>query len=660
MLKFNIQLFAENTHIKQVKTPDNEVYKIDAYDAQTLTGKSASTAKPVSTSTDSEIPTSKAVYTGLAEKIDTSDYAVIDLGTTTPIPTLTSDQLTKITGAKFSVIKWNGKEYRLYATSNTYYNYSYKIVSTNEDLPDVTLVETTITQGRLNLNISTGVITNSNITETTYDKSAINSLLNNKQDALGNGTSGQVLAMNSSATSPEWHTPSTADLINDAGFITQDINVNTVGLQYTTCMSNTSLYGSQSWQSYVGAVSDRQRAGCYGNGYYVSTGANGSIMYSSNKIVWTKNSSSGMSGTLTGLTYGNGYFLCVSYENKKIYKAVDPTGVWTELVTLNYSLESIQYINNIFVASGENGLIVFSEKGDIWTPKTTNTQNAIYKVTYGNGKYVAVGASGTILYSINGDDWFTVTISGYTSDIRTVAYGAGIFILGGKDIKYSNDGINWNSSSLPATITGWIREFAYAEGRFYCGLYQSNGNGAIWTSTNFGSSFYSTYPLTGTSRVWYLTYGNGFFFASGDGGTVRALDLNLTWSNTIPYVPDNYYLWQRIVIIQNNGSFVCSDAFTNKLDYNNIGNIVYDNKENLLTGAQTFEDIIKIYEDNDRLFDNTSTDVDAYYGAYGIQLYNGDYGDEEYVNLKFPYNKAPGTYTIATTDDLPEVIDLRD
>ena len=56
--------------------------------------------------------------------------------------------------------------------------------------------------------------------------------------------------------------------------------------------------------------------------------------------------------------------------------------------------------------------------------------------------------------------------------------------------------------------------------------------------------------------------------------------------------------------------------------------------------------------------DNSEDDIDATYGAYGIQVENSE--NEKLVNLKFPYDKSAGTYTLATTSDLGNYLSLQD
>lgn len=347
--------------------------------------------------------------------------------------------------------------------------------------------------------------------------------------------------------------------LDSGGSVKNDVSVNAIATQYAVSASNTEISSATTWTAQTSPLNTRQRGVVYGNGYYVTIGASGSLAYSTDGSTWTSITPF-CSGTLTGITYGNGYFLVVEYETKKVWKANLPTDTWSTVYTAASSLESIQYINSRFVITGESGLIAISDDGENWTAKTTGVSVNLIKATYGNGLYVVVGASGTILTSINGDTW-TPRTSGISTDLRTVTYGNGKFIAGGKTILYSADGITWTeTSTIPESITGWIREFTYGEKRYYAALYTSAGYGQIWYSEN-GIFWTKVLNLTtANTRLWDCTYGNGLFLSSGDNGSIYTLDLGIVWYSTVPAIPVNSYLWYRNVISQSDGSKVYSDA----------------------------------------------------------------------------------------------------
>ena len=82
-------------------------------------------------------------------------------------------------------------------------------------------------------------------------------------------------------------------------------------------------------------------------------------------------------------------------------------------------LESVIYAENTFVAVGDEGTIITSIDGILWTSRTSSTPANLKEVTYGNNMFVTVGASGTILTSSDGIDWTEIT-SGSTFTLNGV------------------------------------------------------------------------------------------------------------------------------------------------------------------------------------------------------------------------------------------------
>lgn len=528
-----------------------------------------------STITSADLNSNRVIISNASGKITASETTSAELGyvhgVTSSIQTQLDDKVTKnlpITGATKAKITYDSKGL---VTGGTDLQAS--------DIPDISATyQTKLVSGTNIKTINNSSIVGSGnlVLDTLPSQAGQNGkyLTTNGSsaswvdlDALPSqvGNTGKFLKTN--GVSAVWTNLSTvaisgkaSDLDNDIGFITQDINVNATQVQYTLSDSNTNVSSVTTWSSQATPLNTRQRAVCYGNGYWITCGVSGSIAYSTNGTTWTSITPF-CTGTITGITYGNGYFLAVEYETKKVWKAELPTGTWTNIYTATSSIESIQYINNTFVITGENGLIALSETGEVWNTRTTSTTYNIIKATYGNGLYVAVGASGVVLTSINGIDW-TLRESGLATDLRTVVYGNSKFICGGKNIIYSTDGITWTAATtLPEAITGWIREFAYAEKRYYCAVYTSDGSGQIWYSDDC-ITWTKVLNLTASnSRLWCMTYGNGIFLSTGDVGSIYTLNLENTWTENKPTPTQSQYVWYRNIIIQNNGSKVYSDAY---------------------------------------------------------------------------------------------------
>ena len=304
----------------------------------------------------------------------------------------------------------------------------------------------------------------------------------------------------------------------------------------------------------------RQRACCYGNGYYIVAGTSGQMIYSTDGVNWAQ-AESFTSDVITGLAYGNGRFIAVD-SNGKIFVSSMPTK-WTLVYENELIIESVRYINNRFVSVGQGGFIATSQTGTEWKQLIPFTSNNLIDITYGNGYYVAVGASGSIFRSINTEDWFDHSISDF-GDIRTAMYSGNGFVAGGAGgkIAYSFDGIHWDMATNNTTSTvSWIRGFAYAEGRIYTVMYTSAGKGEIWVSVDNGVSW--SVVKSGVGRLWCVCYGDGIFITSGDNGAVYALNLGIEWQSTEPYSENN--VWYRYISILSNGDRIISESYKSEL-----------------------------------------------------------------------------------------------
>jgi hypothetical protein len=177
-----------------------------------------------------------------------------------------------------------------------------------------------------------------------------------------------------------------------------------------------------------------------GAGYDVATGANGTIITSSDGTTWTVQSS-GTTNALNGITYGNsaasttGYFFVtvgaagtILYSSDGLNWAPATSGTASDLKSVTYAYEALT-----FVAVGANGTVLTSSDGVIWTPRTsisavsTATLNA---VTYSSARrFVAVASDGNIYYNEYanyGVDWTAVTPKATASPLYSITTG-GLF-----------------------------------------------------------------------------------------------------------------------------------------------------------------------------------------------------------------------------------------
>jgi Fibronectin type III domain len=213
----------------------------------------------------------------------------------------------------------------------------------------------------------------------------------------------------------------------------------------------------------------------FGSSGYVTVGAAGTILLSTDAIAWTAQTSN-TTNTLYGIV-NNG-----------------AAG---------------------FVAVGAGGTVLNSADGKTWTAATSGTTNDLYAVTLGSGRYVAVGKNGTLITSTDTTTWTAATLA-TTSDLRGVVVGsngtATLFVAVGAagTLFTSTDGTTWTKQT-PISANNFAAVI-------YGGQFVSVGNaGSIYTSTD-GITWTSQTSGT-TSDLKGVTRSSAGYTAVGAAGT---------------------------------------------------------------------------------------------------------------------------------------------
>ena len=169
-------------------------------------------------------------------------------------------------------------------------------------------------------------------------------------------------------------------------------------------------------------------------------------------------------------------------------------------------------------------------------------------LTYGKGMLLAVNGENPsiIAYSTDkGFTWETTTISGVSS-VGCICYGNDRFVaISRSSALYSDDGINWNQTTLPCESRWSSNALIYADNKFVA---TGNSNTAMYSYD--GIEWFST-TLPGNSGEWYssLAYGNGVFVAVGYWYTQAVYSFDgITWH--ITDLPEKDY-WTSIAYIKN-------------------------------------------------------------------------------------------------------------
>lgn len=269
---------------------------------------------------------------------------------------------------------------------------------------------------------------------------------------------------------------------------------------------------------------------CYANGLFVAVGASGKIATSPDGATWTSRTS-GTTSALSSVCYGNGVFVAIGQSTL----LTSPDGItWTGgTATQANNQSSIAYGNGIYVIASTSGSSVYrSTNLTSWAGYSAN--NNLSDVTYGSGLFVVTGSGGTYT-SPDGITWTSRTGPGTTPN--DIIFGNGMFVAVGQNgnLYTSPDGITWTSrtSGLGSVSLGSV---CYGNGLFVVfGLstsFSTSPDGITWTTRTGGF---------GTTYLSYsAAYGNGFFVAVGNTGTVLrcvGVSYDITSQFAVPTLP---------------------------------------------------------------------------------------------------------------------------
>ena len=167
------------------------------------------------------------------------------------------------------------------------------------------------------------------------------------------------------------------------------------------------------------------------------------------------------------------------------------------------SLNGVTFGNGLFVAVGDNGVIVTSPNGAVWTPRVSGTTDRLPAIAFGNGRFVATRANRDIpgLTSPDGINWTPVTITDSngaptdTGAFEVIAFGGGRFMAAGStnstatELMKSADGISFQTViparyPAPFSLDTGLKSLIYFRERFYgrdeINGYYASSDGVSW------------------------------------------------------------------------------------------------------------------------------------------------------------------------------------
>jgi hypothetical protein len=255
-------------------------------------------------------------------------------------------------------------------------------------------------------------------------------------------------------------------------------------------------------------------------------------------------------------------------SNNRTFTSTD--GIkWTDRAVFDVQLTGIAYggagsnAGTWIVVGSDNydGIpIWYSQDGQSWTAASSatgldisNQQSTTHSVAYGNGLWVMGGYNVSSTYSLfystdNGQNWTNAATDPFENGVICgVAYGNGLWVAVGSDnvssntVVYSSDGSNWSNASNSPFLGGSGYSVAYDPvGNVWVAGGQASGitlaystDGMTWTQTNNN-------PFAGVGGVVYgVAHYSGLWVATGSNGTVQTAyssdGSNWTTSTTQPF-----------------------------------------------------------------------------------------------------------------------------
>ncbi|WP_278565092.1 phage baseplate protein [Anaerostipes caccae] len=226
----------------------------------------------------------------------------------------------------------------------------------------------------------------------------------------------------------------------------------------------------------------------YGEGKYVAAGEY-NIYSSIDKRSWNiSDSRSGISAA-----FGNGKYMAVVFYSGYYSLLTSPDGTgWTEIQILEDGVQSTRRINEIayedgkFVIIGDGGKIYTSDGTQI-TVQNSNTSVDIKSIAYGNGIFLAVGYKSTtsvLLKSVDAVTWEQIPLSLQfaRNPYDKITFGNGVFVIkDSRRVYTTTDGIDLAAWSTPKPPTNG--EICFADDKFFLSCKSGNfisKNGTEW------------------------------------------------------------------------------------------------------------------------------------------------------------------------------------
>ncbi|MCF7818403.1 MAG: hypothetical protein K9M54_11030 [Kiritimatiellales bacterium] len=206
--------------------------------------------------------------------------------------------------------------------------------------------------------------------------------------------------------------------------------------------------------------------------------------------------------------------------------------------TTNY-LRSVALMGERFIATGENGCILWSDDGDSFHPAqlTPSTTDWFEGVVASAQRAVAVGDYGSIYTSTNGMAW-TKAVSGTTGWLRGVAFGNGTYVAVGEygKILRSTGGTSW--STVSSGTSSHLNRVRYL-GSAASGKFVTVGNGGVTLASTTGLAPWTSLNGGTTNNLYDVAINDTGMLLVGDQEVRFRATGDSAWSDQITDLPTN-------------------------------------------------------------------------------------------------------------------------
>lgn len=287
----------------------------------------------------------------------------------------------------------------------------------------------------------------------------------------------------------------------------------------------------------------------YGNGMWVggsSDGAQRTLAYSTDGIVWTVQTIFASNTVLGNLTYAGSYFYALQGGNTSLFYYSSDGIVWNSAnFPASITNPSVAYNSGVYVVAG-GSRVFYSNDGVTWFNSSlaiATRQAVVWDGTYflvwgtggtyrsndgntwtnqgttpGSGRFAAVDTSTGTVVSSNGSSYRVTTDHGVTwttlslpsGPYEYITFDGSRFLMPSTTttahrILVSSDGITWTSSYTWPTILTNVAMVAYGNGRYIIGAsffsisfsgtgqYSYSSDLTNWTTTNITSTTITVY-----------------------------------------------------------------------------------------------------------------------------------------------------------------------